>query len=647
MNRRNTSWQKNLAIGNNNPNGYKWVIVMKKLKLLVVLVICLLLMVACGNDSVQNTSSEQTTPDISTESQKESTVSQTVEQQETETENSSAESAEKVAETKNVTEAETETTIIRPDMNVDQEGVLQAELDYYYEIWPVMVNGISLYSEGKGPNDFKFHKPSVPGDYILDRVGKRMIPVSHEYALILEGLKDPQLLEQLDIGSGKYYILDTDCVFYIEIYTDSSRKEYPLPDGLTEADVRDMIRWWDYNDEDEPLYLLLITDEAGNFYLDEQGQWQPTEMGYHVARQGDIWTVSCPGICWEIPLKAEEIQVHDITSNRLAISYKDTENACIHRLDFEDGLLKESIIDTSDWVMIPRSFCDGGRIMAPKEDGIYFYLLRSGIERLDALPSVPDLSSLREGILAGEVVSLNDGAAVQLMDGFILDMDGDGKKEQLHVTRGLDKAGKEIFEFYVNEYRMGFSAYRNQYGSLEPAIYSVEWPDTGEFSKEAGYSLYLASLDGERISLFLSNEEQTYGLDFEEFHWDETYCYQGIVRIRGIGKGMEDFIPCQALESYIQDGWLVRPREGDRLDVTGDGKTDYIGVGHLNYIPFGEGIQVNEGEFREFYWEEENSNCGFGFPLLYYTPGNQGGYDLIGEVIRNGQTITQRFPLTE
>ena len=547
---------------------------------------------------------------------------------------------------------ETEMVVIRPDMKVDQEGVLQAELDEYLGIWPTQVNGISLYADGKGPNDFCLYKRSTGGDFILDRVGKRIIPEGHEYAWTIEGLKDPQLVVQLDVGSGQYYILDTDSVFFVAHYADPPRQEeYPLPDGLTEADVRDMVCWRNLDEEDDPEYLLLITDRAGNFYLDEQGQWQATEMGYHVARKGELWTVSCPGFCWELPLEAEEIEVHAshgwVTAHYLAVSYYNAENACIHLLVFGDELLTESIIDTSDWVMIPRRFWVGGKVMAPKEDGIYIYGLWHGTERLDVLPPVPDLSSLREEILAGRVVSLNDGAPAQLMDGFILDLFGNGLKKEIHVTRGLDVAGNEIFEFYVNGYRTGFSFYRKQYGSLEPVIYSVEWPDTGEFSKEAGYSLYLASLDGESISLFLSNEEQTYGLDFEEFYWDETHCHQGIVRIRGIGKRMEDFIPCQPLESYIQDGWLVRPRKGDRLDVTGDGEVDLLHVWHLNYIPFGEGIRVNEGEYREFYWEEERSNCGLGFPLLYYSPNDQGGYDLVGEITSKGQTVTRRFSLTD
>ena len=242
-------------------------------------------------------------------------------------------------------------------------------------------------------------------------------------------------------------------------------------------------------------------------------------------------------------------------------------------------------------------------------------------------------------------------------------MDGDGTLDRFSVEKGVNTQYELCYEFYYNGKAAGYS--RLLY--MEDFPEDLYWPEEAVFSRNNGYKMYLASMDGEHILVFLSNYEQTWGVQFIDAYGQEntTFPY-AVARIRGIGKSMDDYIPNQTLEQYIADDWLVRPMDGDVLDVSGSGVPNVVRVAYQGTLmfpgPYYEGIAVYTPESNpqgavlgsvgsvswiEFDQQTDAYVRGLRYDQLYYAPNPTGGYDLLGEISFGQNWHCDRLRLTD
>lgn len=163
-------------------------------------------------------------------------------------------------------------------------------------------------------------------------------------------------------------------------------------------------------------------------------------------------------------------------------------------------------------------------------------------------------------LLMGEVVPITDGMPVDdSFAGITIDLDCDGNREELTLQKIKNEEGKDCYQFVVN----GECAY-------------------GDFEKDAGYALYLASVDeGKSISILLSKADHLYAVSFPivnaEAETNSPYPYT-IVRLNGEGKTITDFKHGMSIREYIADGWKYTPYDGDEIDIDNNGDIEKVGV---------------------------------------------------------------------
>ncbi|MBP3728770.1 MAG: hypothetical protein J6H18_00705, partial [Lachnospiraceae bacterium] len=263
-----------------------------------------------------------------------------------------------------------------------------------------------------------------------------------------------------------------------------------------------------------------------------------------------------------------------------------------------------------------------------------------GPETSAATREPEEMGTRRSEILRGEILALNGGRPVgEDYGGFRIDLDGSSGEELITLEPDLLYGERPVFRLLIEGRPAGtpLSPELKKNASWKELL---AWPDESVFSREEEAKLYLASPDGEGIVLFLERAGETYGLIPEKGE-------EGLrlrTRFRGPGKSMEDFIPRQGLKEYIAQGWLVRPGNQDRLDLTGDGEEETILVRPEEgdaLIPFGEIISAREmpEEARIVFegFSSGGSPIYFRYGNLYYAPNSQGGYDLMAELLVQGE----------
>ncbi|MBQ6074638.1 MAG: hypothetical protein IJK86_00615 [Lachnospiraceae bacterium] len=590
----------------------------------------------------------------------------------------------------------------------DQEGVMLAErvrswqTSYSTRVYPSEdgPRAEPLVKDGQGPVDLDH--VSTYGHFLLDAVSQRLFFAADAvpHALSLDFCQ-PLMFKMVTETDGHVtplvpYILSEDAVWRLpeaeSEWLSGAQPVYEridLPAGVRGEDVLDMF-------SDAPNELLLVTKDCGNYLLNaDKNGWEPATRGYQISRQGDLTEIITAKATWtgQIPA-ADEVRVlaePDQDSLIFCVIPADTRIATVRYVDGANGYCYESTIDMSDWTCIPNRFArwEAGSlfVLAPRESGIYVQRLVPGTSSVYAEGVREDLTARREEILAGAVLPLYDHKHIdENFPGFLIDMDGDGTLEEIGIAPGLGNRNALTWELNLNGRPAGVSwmnyAQSIQYGS--PYTWDeIVWPEEGNFSRERGYEMYLASLDGEHITLFLESMQETYGLDFLEYQDDETLRAGVRIRIRGLHKMMGEFTPNAPLADYIAAGWKVRPADGDRLDLTGNGEENTLRVTNhsslvnypvyydetgMNNVPFNkESMQIGDcwpysefvaadnGEaFAVVYTDRSHTGImgdtvilSFRYGDLYYERNTQGGYDLIGELTLNGSALATRYKLTD
>ena len=530
----------------------------------------------------------------------------------------------------------------------EQEGVLQAK---QVAFWPAVFQGKALYGEGPrgsrqmGPESFVFQE-QYRNTCLLDRVNKRLLTAQQESpvgAYSLDQCRDPRLLAVIshregEMDSSIYCVLDTESVFFFRIEYLQGLQQVDvlkLPEGLTGTDVSYMESYAISSVSDG---LLLYTGRG--CYLNREGssEWELFEDG----RVAPSYEAEQQISCWSDP-----------------------ETGRIILYNTRGEHLYASALESGDWLYVPENYLfrneQGLYVMAPRADGISVYEVEVGVNRIDLTVQAEDRNLRLGEIQTGAVVALNGGDPVtEDYPGFRIDLDGDGKTDTVTLEKGVGNHDTLAFELYVNGLPAGTSHLRYHWSELGLDKADLIFPEEATFSREAGYRMYLASLDGETVTLFLESEEETYGLDLREvFTEEEGYSIVLSTRLRGPGKQMKDFVPCQPLEKYIEAGWLLRPFGGDELDLNGDGSRNRV---ELMYGRTAEGKCYPYAEIMHFddqpvstplYYEGYENIFGderglyFRYGDLYYVPNDLGGYDIMGELSLNGRTIVQRYQLTD
>ncbi len=529
----------------------------------------------------------------------------------------------------------------------EQEGVLQAK---QVAFWPAVFQGKALYGEGPrgsrqmGPESFVFQE-QYRNTCLLDRVNKRLLTAQQESpvgAYSLDQCRDPRLLAVIshregEMDSSIYCVLDTESVFFFRIEFLQGLQQMDvlkLPEGLTGTDVSYMESYATAASDG----LLLYTNRG--CYLNREGssEWELLEGGSGMPSYESEQHFSC---------------------------WADAEKARIILYNTRGGHLYASAMESGDWLYVPENYLfrneQGLYVMAPRADGICVYEVEVGVNRIGLTVQAEDRNLRLGEIQTGAVVALNGGDPVtEDYPGFRIDLDGDGKTDTVTLEKGVGNHDTLAFELYVNGLPAGTSHLRYHWSELGLDKADLIFPEEATFSREAGYRMYLASLDGETVTLFLESEEETYGLDLREvFTEEEGYSIVLSTRLRGPGKQMKDFVPCQPLEKYIEAGWLLRPFDGDELDLNGDGSRNRV---ELMYGRTAEGKCYPYAEIMHFddqpvstplYYEGYENIFGderglyFRYGDLCYVPNDLGGYDIMGELPLNGRTIVQRYQLTD
>ncbi len=300
----------------------------------------------------------------------------------------------------------------------------------------------------------------------------------------------------------------------------------------------------------------------------------------------------------------------------------------------------------SDWAVIPKhfafSYAGNVYIAAPREEGVTVYELDTGRSSVMKERDPEDLTAQRENILNGEVIHLNGGEPItDDFQGFVIDLDGDGKADTVTVESGVNAKMELSYELCLNGRYIGIS--KQVYQESDRLDVSVKSrPDEATFPKHAGYSMALASLDGKTVSVFLSSEEQTYGMDLNTYENESVTFVAADPVIRGFGKTMDDFIPCQSAGEYVADGWLRSPREGDQLALTGN---DTVHTLHRAEKRGEDSFSIDEGPV--FSVQPHRTSVGtVQFSLFYYARLAEGGYCLVGEATdESNEIVTVFYPV--
>lgn len=530
----------------------------------------------------------------------------------------------------------------------EQEGVLQAK---QVAFWPAVFQGKALYGEGPrgsrqmGPESFVFQE-QYRNTCLLDRVNKRLLTAQQESpvgAYSLDQCRDPRLLAVIshregEMDSSIYCVLDTESVFFFRIEYLQGLQQVDvlkLPEGLTGTDVSYMESYAISSVSDG---LLLYTGRG--CYLNREGssEWDLFEGG----RVAPSYEAEQQISCWSDP-----------------------ETGRIILYNTRGEHLYASALESGDWLYVPENYLfrneQGLYVMAPRADGISVYEVEVGVNRIDLTVQAEDRNLRLGEIQTGAVVALNGGDPVtEDYPGFRIDLDGDGKTDTVTLEKGVGNHDTLAFELYVNGLPAGTSHLRYHWSELGLDKADLIFPEEATFSREAGYRMYLASLDGGTVTLFLESEEETYGLNLREvFTEEEGYSIVLSTRLRGPGKQMKDFVPCQPLEKYIEAGWLLRPFGGDELDLNGDGSRNRV---ELMYGRTAEGKCYPYAEIMHFddqpvstplYYEGYENIFGderglyFRYGDLYYVPNDLGGYDIMGELSLNGRTNVVLYQLTD
>ncbi|MBP3729360.1 MAG: hypothetical protein J6H18_03745 [Lachnospiraceae bacterium] len=576
----------------------------------------------------------------------------------------------------------------RISLKADQEGVLTAPLVAF---WPIDSWQAEPYYEGEGgPQSFFIYDGIGYGTgLLLDSVNKRLlasdggeIPLNFTNTplglsalqLTVEGFKKQLCLAVVDqeniyllSASAFYPLLDTLALPELG----SGQGRLPGEDVLTVTTTR--LPGMDSSEPDVLLVKSRKGDFAQRYGTSEWVQLEETAPYFPGEKEGTVCLRTPQGL-WLIEADSRDVRgipvsnpAKDTASSAIAfvVVAEDQKSATLY--EYSGETLYTSRIDMQDWLYVPRNFIlrQGGEyyVMAPREGGVEAYCLEAGIHRLRTAGTLEDVSGSRASILEGEVLALNNGRPVSASyRGFKIGLNDFGLIIPITLEDGVGNHQALAYELYADGQPAGTSWLRYHWSELGLGEMDVLWPEGGTFSREAGYRMYLASLDGKTITLFLESDEQTYGLDLIRYGDSKGLHSYFSTRIRGVGKTMADFRPNQPLESYIAEGWQLRPAEGDQLDLDGDGGKDLLMViqeGDGKAWPFAEWIitelvdqKPTQAEEPVSYLGTQNAfaderGCNFRYGDLYYAAREEGGYDLIGELSINGRTIVQRYQLTD
>ena len=461
-------------------------------------------------------------------------------------------------------------------------------------------------------------------------------------------------------GFNKYAILGDEklCIVTADVEAElvSEVNTYGLPQGVTADDVQSLSAWMDGYFAN--VYAALITWGKGAFYLDEEsGRW----MSF-----GDTWfyqpqvkdgrlLVECSERIWEIPEAVRESgELLDATDYTLAY-YLETDPMtpgvfCRYRFDAESGELSEEVtaVDYRDWIRAPRVICEDV-LLAPRQDALYFYRL-NGTVRMER--QIDDLTDREDEILAGERLELYNGEPLQTeQTGFRIDLDQDGVPEEITIRPGIYKDGTPCGEIFCDGLPCG---YTRMVKGLAVEERQNDWPDEGCFKPESGYKLSLASPDGEKINLVLSNDETVIVLEIVQLLGDDmSRTLFASAKMVGEGKSPDDLQPGRSLKEYVADGWTCRPSDGDRIDLNDDGKDDTLTVQYIAYgSPFYEEIWINKepdvwSSAVDLGWEVRLEEWGYTiqyrYDRLFYVIREDGTVILRGEIMLGGEQHTQEY----
>ncbi|MBQ4426020.1 MAG: hypothetical protein II882_09865 [Lachnospiraceae bacterium] len=514
-------------------------------------------------------------------------------------------------------------------------------------------------------------KPFSPSDYVgetdfgfglLDTAGKRIIWKTDRFYNYTSSIQGESVLHVFDLdfmeaprqicadaGLGQgYYILDQEVMYRISL--DHSKKEVsildkiPLPD-VTAEDVRDMqkVSGTPYGSG-----VLLIMKDGDTNYLWEPGNtaFSPTEEGYRVQKlgEGQYRIIERDGREWTVSLPLPEVQViyadydgrwYPYNAGLLLFNYEvDGQTAQLRHYDPEGKLVSVSELDTSDWLSVPERISGEYKLdlyMVPRADGVSLYGISSGYHILQKEPVWEDLTAYEKEILSGRILPVGNGGILAENEGFRIDLDQDGKTDEIKWEACAGRDGSIGYSFYYNGRNAGYELNEQ----LEDNFYP----------KDAGYRLCLVSLDGRTISVVMSSEERMQVVDFIYAHGDnDALILYARVRMRSEEKTIDELIPCSSLAEYIAQGWECRPSYGDLLDIDGDGKEENV---YVRYFTFGYSY------FEELYVGDINgrdqATCVMGccvmgwnvtdgyqkeiyrFRRLYYSLEEAGEMQIIGE----------------
>ena len=553
----------------------------------------------------------------------------------------------------------------------DQEGIMLAEF-------------IARFFKADTEDASDLYYGEMCGLWLLDRSGRHLLKYTYDGVLnlSLDFIRDPRqvvtVFEKEGENAGNViYITGSDALYRLPDAdrvmsgkTAAAYEEIPLPEGVAGDDITDLLVY-EFTESPVRTSAPVLITSRGNYLLQTARgtvDWRSTSWGYQLVWD-DENTVTVTGdknASWTLDMPGRDVRVLGPVSQDSLTLFVKEDDSTQGKVFFLDGEhVYESHIEMSGWSSIPDHFAfaqDGGvYVMAPQTDTIDVYRLTPGISSVYEEKDKEDLTSLRKDILGGKVVRLYDGKTVnENFPGFLLDMDGDGEPEEVGLTPGVGNHDAMTWELSLNGRPAGVSSLN--YNMELKELLGLEdteilWPEEGNFSRETPYKMYLASLDGKRITLFLESDEQTYGVEFVKIDANTVSAAGARTRIRGFGKSMEDFRPLQPLQDYIAEGWQVCPFEGDALDVTGDGTADVIHVTRSNpwgvSFPYMEWAAVNDAAPQPVSFEgfengyADESGKVFRFGDLYYLLNDQGGYDVVGELAINGRTVVTCFRLAD
>ncbi len=287
----------------------------------------------------------------------------------------------------------------RVSLSADQMGVMMAQQEY---CWTADAEGGSAFTTGAGAEDFYYSfllgifmlheennmmltKQSAIGNpsYPLNCTHPKRLLVNMEAVIIDGAWRD-------DWVRVFYVLCDEGLLRIVQKDPGTAPEEedctvLPLPYGVSLQDIRELgvheYRWGTI----PQTYLLLMTYQQGNFFLDRNLNWRVTNDGYQINWKDDeTLEIFTDTVCWTVDMPKQQVWVLDQpTKDDLVICVKQEEEDLATVYDYRGESCLASTIDMSDWVSIPERFAhrmDGGvYVLAPKADRVELLVIEPGV----------------------------------------------------------------------------------------------------------------------------------------------------------------------------------------------------------------------------------------------------------------------------